>query len=312
MPPVRRPFHRLPFAQLPERPTRPHPYFDTVAHEEVLPSSTFGPLRIHWREHGSGPPLLLIHGLMTSSYSWRYVLDGLGARHRLIVPDLPGAGRSAKPDAPMTPESLTAWIGELQAALGIRGCAAVGNSLGGYLCMRRVLADPGAFSRLVNLHSPALPIPRLRALHAVLALPGARRLVAWMARRDPERWVHRNVHYYDETLKSLEEAREYGAALATVEGARAFVSWLADGLSPRAFSGFVAELESRRAAGTPFPVPLLLLYARQDPLVPPAMGERLAALLDGVELVWLDRSSHFAHVDSPERVVPLLLDFLDR
>jgi pimeloyl-ACP methyl ester carboxylesterase len=307
-----RPFRRLPFARLPETPTRPHPYFDTAAREIVIASKHFGRINVHYREHGSGPPLLLIHGLMTSSYSWRYVLEGLGARFRLIIPDLPGAGRTDKPAAPMTPEAITAFLGELQDALGLRGCAAVGNSLGGYFCMRRALVDPGAFSRLVNVHSPAFPIARLRALHAVLALPGTRRLVGWWARRNPERWAHKNVHYYDESLKSLEEAREFGAPLSTVEGARAFVSWLADSLDPGAFGRFVAELEGRRAAGTRFPIPLLLLYARQDPMVPPVMGERLSALLDGVDLVWLDQSSHFAHVDSPERVVPILLDFLSR
>jgi pimeloyl-ACP methyl ester carboxylesterase len=59
-------------------------------------------------------------------------------------------------------------------------------------------------------------------------------------------------------------------------------------------------------------MPLLLLYSRQDPLVPPATGKRLAALIADAELTWLERTSHFAHVDSPERVVPLLLDFLTR
>src|SRR5262249_7334817 len=154
----------VPFAALAEKPPRPHPYFDSTARTLEMESAHFGRLKIHYREHGAGPPLLLIHGLMTTSYSWRYVLDGLGARFRLIVPDLPGAGRSDKPRAGLTAASLAAWIGELQTALDIRGCAAVGNSLGGYLCMRHALADEGAFSRLVNIHSPAFPIARLHAL----------------------------------------------------------------------------------------------------------------------------------------------------
>src|SRR5207237_6412256 len=113
------------------------------------------------------------------------------------------------------------FLGELQLALGIRGCAAVGNSMGGYLCMRLALADAAAFSRLVNIHSPALPTFPLRALKLVLSLPGSRRILRAMVHRDPERWVHRNVHYYDESLKSREEARVYGAPLTTVAGVRA-------------------------------------------------------------------------------------------
>src|SRR4051812_46278441 len=94
---ARRPFRRLPYATLPAMPTRPHPYFDAPTRELSMTSAHLGRLKIHYREHGAGEPLLLIHGLMTSSYSWRYVLEALGARFRVIAPDLPGAGRSDAP-----------------------------------------------------------------------------------------------------------------------------------------------------------------------------------------------------------------------
>jgi pimeloyl-ACP methyl ester carboxylesterase len=308
---ARAPFRRGRFETLPERPGRPHPYFDSEAHAVAVDSRPFGRVRIHYRAYGAGPPLLLVHGLMTSSYSWRYVLDGLGRRFRLYVPDLVGAGRSDKPtDRAYGAPALATFIGELQQALGLRGCAAVGNSLGGYLCMRRALDDPGAFARLANIHSPAFPEPRLRALGALLRLPPLRALVAWLARRDPERWAHRNVHYFDESLKSREEARAYGEPLSTPDGARAFARWLAEALAPRDLADFARSLARRRDAGQPFPVPLLLLYARQDPMVPPSTGARLHALVPSARFEWLADSSHFAHVDSPDRVVPLLLDFL--
>jgi pimeloyl-ACP methyl ester carboxylesterase len=162
----------------------------------------------------------------------------------------------------------------------------------------------------VNIHSPAFPIGRLHALHVALAIPGAQRLLAWWVRRAPLEWAHKNVHYYDETLKSLEEAREYGEPLSTSEGVRAFINYLGTTMAPRSFADFIAKLERNQAMHRAFPVPLLLLYSRQDPLVPPVIGERLARLLDGHRLVWLEDSSHFAHVDSPDRVVPILLEFL--
>src|SRR6185503_19294487 len=92
--PTTRPFQRLPFDALPALPTRPHPYFKVAGQEITVPSPELGSLRIHYREAGSGPPLLLVHGLMTTSYSWRYLLEPLGQHYRLIAPDLPGAGRS--------------------------------------------------------------------------------------------------------------------------------------------------------------------------------------------------------------------------
>jgi pimeloyl-ACP methyl ester carboxylesterase len=277
-----------------------------------MTSAHLGRLKIHYREHGAGEPLLLIHGLMTSSYSWRYVLEALGARFRVIAPDLPGAGRSDAPAGRFDATALAAWIGELQTALGIQGCLAVGNSLGGYLCMRHALAQPAAFARLVNIHSPAFPLARFHALHGVLSVPGAVPLLQWWVRRAPERWAHQNVHYYDETLKSLEEAATYGQPLGTVAGARGFVGYRRDVMAPAGFAQFIDALSDRRTARQKFPVPLLLVYSRQDPLVPPANGGRLKALIDDAEMVWLEGSSHFAHVDSPERVAPLLIDYLTR
>jgi len=305
-----RPFQRTPFATLPESPRRAHPFARTESRDVEVGSARFGRVRIHVREFGAGPPLLLIHGLMTSSYSYRYLLEPLGAHYRLIIPDLPGAGRSDKPDRPYHADALADFIGELVAALGVRGCPVVANSLGGHLCMRHALGDPGAFSRLVNIHSPAFAIARLWALAGALAVPGARPLLRRFIARDPERWVYRNVHYYDETLKSREETREYGQPLTSDEGRIAFLHYLTDTMAPRGFSAFERDLTRRRDAGEAFPIPLLLIYSRIDPLVPPATGERLHALVPGARLEWLADTSHFAHVDSPDRIVPLLLDFL--
>src|SRR6185503_9336409 len=90
---------------------------------------------------------------------------------------------------------------------------------------------PPLMGRLVNLHSPGLPTARMRALRVALALmprPLYEALLRWLIARDPERWVHKNVHYYDETLKSREEHREFAAPLRTPEGVRAFTRMLAE------------------------------------------------------------------------------------
>jgi pimeloyl-ACP methyl ester carboxylesterase len=276
----------------------------------TVESAGFGKVDVHYREVGSGPPLLLVHGLMTSSYSWRYVLHELGRDFRVIAPDLPGAGRSGKPPVRYSASTLAAFVAEFQRALGIHGCAAVGNSLGGYICMRTALADTAAFSRLVSIHPPAIPALRYRVMHALLSLPPVRWALSWWIRRAPRRWAHRNVHYYDESLKSLEEVAVYGDPLASAEGARALIHYLRDTFRPRDFADFIDELERRRSEGHPFPVPLLLMYAREDPVVPRADGEALQRLLPQTELHWLERTSHFAHVDTPEPVLRLVREFM--
>jgi pimeloyl-ACP methyl ester carboxylesterase len=308
---MRRPFERVPFGDLPALPKRAHPYEQTAAREVSTRSERLGTLRIHYREAGSGPPLLLVHGLMTTSYSWRYVIEPLGRHYRLVIPDLPGCGRSeVAPPGGYGAASLAAWIGDFQRALGIEGCLAIGNSMGGYLTLRHALASPGAFARLVDIHSPAFPDAKLDLLAALLKVPGARALTAWLARRDPLRWAHRNVHYFDEELKSLEEAHAYGDPLATIEGSRAFACYLAETMAASDLRAFTAELRARFAERRGFPVPLMLLYADRDPLVSPRNGERLHALLPEAELSWITASSHFAHVDTPEQVVARVLPFL--
>jgi pimeloyl-ACP methyl ester carboxylesterase len=299
------PFRRGRFEDLPAVPRRPHRWLETRAAEVRVASSGFGAVDVAYREAGAGPPLLLIHGLMTTGYSWRYVIDDLARDHRVIAPDLPGCGRSAKPLVRYGGDALARFILELQQALGIRGCAVIGNSMGGYLCMRAALLDPGAMARLVNIHSPGTPGLRYHLLNGALALPPLRALLRWWFRRAPRRWAHKNVHYYDESLKSLEEAAEYGDPLATAEGSETFLRYLGHTFAPAELRGFVRAL-----AAAPFPVPLLLLYSRTDPLVPPAVGTALHGLVPAAELVWLDRTSHFAHVDTPEAVLAPTRAFL--
>jgi len=304
-----RAFQQGRFEALPEEPPTPHAYARAAAEEYVVDCPTMGSIRTHVRTMGEGPPLLLIHGLMTSSYSWRYVLEPLAERFRLWVPDLPGAGQSAPPEGPCSLEALADWLGSLQRTLGIEGCATIGNSMGGLICMRRALDAPSGFRRLVNLHSPFRAEARLWALHGALSLPLSRALLGWWVRRSPERWAHANVHYFDEGLKSLEEARVYADPLRTEAGTTAFASWLGDGLAPASLRRLAAELQER-GRGEGFPVPLQLVYARQDPMVPPANGPALAALLPDASLHWLEDSSHFAHVDTPAAFLDVVMPFL--
>ena len=315
LPTAAAPFEQGRFEQLPLRPRVPHPYYEADREDVVVDSAAFGRIGIRVVSYGprGAPPLLLVHGLMTSSYSWRYLFALLGDRYRLIAPDLPGAGHSdPAPQREHSPAALATLVGELQQALGIGGCAAVGNSLGGYLCMHRALAEPGSFARLAVIHAPALPEPRLVALHVGMRIPGAARVLQRVVRHDPRRWAHRNVHYYDESLKSIEEAHEYGDPLASAAGARSFTRYLAESLDPRALRSFTRALARRRDAGHGFPVPLQLVYAREDPTVAPAIGPRLHARVPDAEFHWLERSSHFAQVDSPERLAALLAPFLAR
>jgi pimeloyl-ACP methyl ester carboxylesterase len=301
-----RPFQRSHYADVPAKPRIPHAYDCAEVHDVHVSSRVMGKVRVHVRTLGSGPPLLLVHGLMTSSYSFRYVLEPLAKHFRVIVVDMPGSGRSDKPLSPyFSAHHFGIFLGELQSELGIRGCAVMGNSLGGFISMHLALHDPDAISRLVVNHAPGIPDARYVALQALLSQSIVRNVFRRFVQHDVRKWIFRNVHYYDETLKSIEELDEYGQPLATYEGMECFLKMLRETVNPTGFDDFVKKLEKRSLL-----VPTLFVYARQDPLVPPRVGEALHRLAPGSQLEWIDGTSHFTHVDSPHRMVATVLPFL--
>jgi pimeloyl-ACP methyl ester carboxylesterase len=306
---VQRPFQQLPFDRLPDVPRVPHAFFDSEGRDVEVEWPPGRRSTVHVRVMGQGPPLLLLHGLMTSSYSWRYVLRPLGERFTCYAPDLPGNGASpAVNDASYSASSLAQWIGALQRALDIEGSACVGNSMGGYLTLLAAL-EGVRFSRLLVVHAPGIAEPRLSLLKGVTRVPGSAALLSALIARDPERWCHKNVHYFDETLKSREEARTYAEPLRSSSGRRALYKFLGETMDPAPMRGLHASLRRERRS---FPCPLMLAYAREDPMVPPRMGDEWKASLPDAELVWLDQASHFMHVDAADRFLEVALPFLSR
>ena len=301
------PFRQLPFDQVPELPVRPHPWGRATRTDVTIRTADLGATRIAVRSYGpaGAPPLVLVHGLMTAGYSFRYLLELLGHRYRLVIPDLPGAGYSDHPDVYLGPDVLARAVIATIDALEVRGATVIGNSMGGYVCMRAAMLDPAAIGKLVNLHSPGVPTGRMIALRWALRILPARWVLDRLVRRDPERWVHKNVHYFDESLKSREEHREYAAPLSTPAGRRGFYRHLHDALDAREMRRFVAALGK-----TAFPIPLLLVYAKRDPMVPPSVGQRLRALVPAARFVELADASHFAHVDAAPQFVAAIEEFL--
>ena len=100
-------------------------------------------------ERGSGPPLLLIHGLMVAGEMFEPVLDSLAARHRVIVPDLRGHGASRGLPPPYTVPQHAADLAALLNHLRIASAAILGYSQGGAVAQQLVLSYPTLCTRLV-------------------------------------------------------------------------------------------------------------------------------------------------------------------
>ena len=104
---------------------------------------------LYFTERGSGPPLLLVHGLMVTGEMFEPVIEHLAIRHRVIVPDLRGHGRSRGLPPPYTAAQLASDLSHLLDHLGIGSTAVLGYSQGGAIAQQLVLDYRKRCDRLV-------------------------------------------------------------------------------------------------------------------------------------------------------------------
>jgi pimeloyl-ACP methyl ester carboxylesterase len=249
-----------------------------------------GPHRLHYLEHGEGPPLVLLHGLgSNAALEWGRLVAPLGRRFHVFAPDLPGFGRSDRPrDAdygiPMQVEAVRAFL----VAVGVDKTRLVGISMGGWIAARLAAENPETVVRLVLVDAAGLrpdgpPIP------AEVLLPrdeeGVRRLVAAVRFKAPfpPGFVVRDI---------LERRRdEEWVVRRALESMRDGDDWL---------NGTLSRAD----------MPALVVWGRQDALIPLAYAERLQGELPNARLVVLDGCGHVPIADCPREFDRVLLDFL--
>ena len=128
-------------------------------------------------EAGTGPVLLLIHGMGGSYENWRSVIDPLARHHTIVAPDLPGHGRSATGAGDYSLGALAATLRDLLISLGHDSATLVGHSLGGGIAMQFSYQFPELAERLVLVSSGGLG-PEVSPLLRAAALPGADLFIA--------------------------------------------------------------------------------------------------------------------------------------
>src|SRR6266576_214690 len=128
--------------------------------------------RVIYRIAGSGPPVVLIHGMINSSRHWEEVALRLAHQHTVIAPDLIGHGDSATPRGDYSLGAHAASIRDLLAAIGVDRATIVGHSLGGGVAMQFFYQFPQRTERLVLVSSGGLG-HEVSPLLRTAALPGA-------------------------------------------------------------------------------------------------------------------------------------------
>ena len=128
--------------------------------------------RVGYRSGGSGPVIVLIHGMAGSSATWRFVMPALAEHFTVVAPDLVGHGESEKPRGDYSLGAFASGVRDLLLALGHERATLVGQSLGGGVAMQFAYQFPERCERLVLVSSGGLG-DEVNLLLRLLALPGA-------------------------------------------------------------------------------------------------------------------------------------------
>src|SRR3954465_257826 len=128
--------------------------------------------RVTYTEAGSGPLVLLLHGIAGSGHTWDAVVPRLAERAHVIAPDLLGHGESAKPRGDYSLGAYASGVRDLLAALGHDSATIVGHSLGGGVAMQFAYQFPERCDRLVLVASGGLG-KEVNVLLRVVSGPGS-------------------------------------------------------------------------------------------------------------------------------------------
>jgi pimeloyl-ACP methyl ester carboxylesterase len=252
-------------------------------------------IRLNYSEAGDGPAVVLLHGLAATHANWEYTIPAFADRWRVIAPDLPGHGRSGKPDAPYTIDFYAGVVRSLGRELGIREAVVVGNSLGGQIALELAIAYP-AWTRAIVLAAPAggfgLPVQSLRWLVATAARPALLRVALPWA-------LDRCV--YDPSLPACDVRRRILAERLAHDDYPSFARAVA-----RSLHGSIAATQPTERVNQP----TLLVWGRNDRMVALAQSRRLARAMPHARLSVLERCGHLPMIERPAEFNRLLADFL--
>ncbi len=248
---------------------------------------------LHYREAGSGPPLLFLHGWCDSSATWTPTIERFAGRYRCIAPDMRGHGESGRPwDHAYFPEALANDAVAICEAAGAERPVIIGHSFGGFLAAFIASRSPGFARAIVVVDQPL-------ALGPFAAQMGA---IAGVIRG---RATHRG--FREQLFASMMGGLE-GDARAGVE-ARNAATPDETGLALWAplFEYGAAEIGalSERLLGALEAQPTLVIESIESP----GYEEALRAVAPGARFVRIP-AGHWVHLERPEAFDAALAEFL--
>jgi pimeloyl-ACP methyl ester carboxylesterase len=248
---------------------------------------------LHYDDRGTGSPVLLLHGLGSTGHEWELVAPGLAARHRCIVPDVRGHGRSDKPAGSYSVPLFARDIAALCDELGLSSLHVLGLSMGGMIAFQLAITRPDLVRSLVIINSGPEMVPRtwqaalaVAQRLAVVTLFGPRRFASMLGPRlfpRPEQADRRIA--FEETVAANDRSAYRRATFG-------LIGW-----------SVLDRLDEVIC-------PVLVLASERDYTTADAKRLYVERLGDA-RLVEIGDSGHLATLDQPDRVLDETTRFLE-
>ncbi|HWD63656.1 MAG TPA: alpha/beta fold hydrolase [Solirubrobacteraceae bacterium] len=256
---------------------------------------------------GSGPVLLLIHGVAGTLENWRGVIGPLSQQFTVVASDLPGHGKSGPGAGDYSLGAMAAGLRDLLLTLGHERATVVGHSLGGGIAMQFSYQFPEMTERLVLVSSGGLGT-EVSALLRAATLPGSGPFIAGTAAlgRAIGQPVGRVLSIVGRRPSAdlAEVARGYGS-LVDRDRRAAFLATL---------RGVVGAEGQRVHAGDRLylaeGLPVLIVWGSRDPIIPVQHAESAHEAMPGSRLEIFDGAGHLPQIERPERFVSVLSRFM--
>lgn len=258
-------------------------------------------------------PIMLLHGFGTSIGHWRHNLEVLGQHHTVYALDMLGFGASRKVLVEYNIDLWVEQVYEFWQTFIQQPMVLVGNSIGSLVCVAAAAAHPEMVKGIAMINLPDLSLeeeatppwlrPVVSTIKSLVASPVVLKSLFYVVRRPPivRKWA--GLAYTNPAAISAELV-EILALPAQDRGAAATFSALFKAMTSSKFGPRVKDILPT------LNMPMLLMWGRNDRMIPPHLARQFTALNSNLELVELDNAGHCPHDECPEQVNQILLEWI--